>query len=385
MAGSGEALVLHVLLCCLCQGVATIECRGHVWIEPAPVVRMGSDISITCRSALDCPSAQLLILLNYSRTEETPLVLDGSTVRLRLRDFRMPFATVACFSLCASNHRHRLVCGAEVRAGYPPDPPGNLSCAIAEGSECLQCAWDAGRDTHLPTRHSLHLRRLADDEDEEEEKTFPADSPVLLRELHNASHYSVWVQASNALGTARSAPRHLSLQELVVPALPVVIGAETTETSPPSTTTRWRSRTQLQNVHCGAGPQRGTGGPPLAARAAERHPVRVPGQVPAQHRPQPLERLEPPLPLQHPRGRWAQPRCHPCVAFVTAARGAHAGGISKPCGCGTLGTRGSGGLGSAGEWLGSVVPEGFSGLTNSMIFSGLLAPPGGKIASVAVS
>ncbi|XP_031973523.1 interleukin-23 receptor isoform X3 [Corvus moneduloides] len=250
MAGSGEALVLHVLLCCLCQGVATIECRGHVWIEPAPVVRMGSDISITCRSALDCPSAQLLILLNYSRTEETPLVLDGSTVRLRLRDFRMPFATVACFSLCASNHRHRLVCGAEVRAGYPPDPPGNLSCAIAEGSECLQCAWDAGRDTHLPTRHSLHLRRLADDEDEEEEKTFPADSPVLLRELHNASHYSVWVQASNALGTARSAPRHLSLQELVVPALPVVIGAETTETSPPSTTTRWRSRTQLQNVHC---------------------------------------------------------------------------------------------------------------------------------------
>ncbi|XP_030919938.1 interleukin-23 receptor [Geospiza fortis] len=90
-----------------------------------------------------------------------------------------------------------------------------------------------------------------DDEDDEEEKTFPADSPVLLRELkNNSSQYWVWVQASNALGTARSAPRHLSLRELVVPALPVPMGAETTDTSPARTTTRWRSRTRLRDVRC---------------------------------------------------------------------------------------------------------------------------------------
>ncbi|XP_053841686.1 interleukin-23 receptor [Vidua macroura] len=249
MAGPGQALVLPVLLCCLCPGAASIECKGRVWIEPAPVVRMGSDISIGCQSWLGCPSAQLLILLNYSLAEGTPLALPGGAVRLRLRRFQMPFATVTCFSRCA--RRDRLVCGAELRAGYPPDPPGNLSCAIAEGSERLECGWDGGRLTHLPTRNSLHLRRvLAQDEEDEEEKVFPADSPVLLRELHNDSHYSAWVQASNVLGTARSAPRHLSLQELVVPALPEVIGAETTETSPASTTTRWRSRSQLRNVHC---------------------------------------------------------------------------------------------------------------------------------------
>ncbi|XP_038000149.1 uncharacterized protein LOC119703822 isoform X2 [Motacilla alba alba] len=137
------------------------------------------------------------------------------------------------------------------RPADPPDPPGNLSCAIAEGSERLRCGWEPGRLTHLPTRHSLHLRRVvAQDEEDEEEKTFPADSPVLLSELHNDSHYSVWVQASNALGTARSAPRHLSLQELVVPALPVAIGAETTDASPARTTTRWRSQTRLSSVHC---------------------------------------------------------------------------------------------------------------------------------------
>ncbi|OWK53897.1 Interleukin-23 receptor [Lonchura striata] len=230
---------------------------------------MGSDISIGCRSWLGCPGEQLLILLDYSPAEGSPLALPGGAALLRLRRFQAPSATVTCFSRCA--RRDRLVCGTELRAGYPPDPPGNLSCAIAEGSERLQCAWDEGRLTHLPTRNSLHLRRvLAQDEEDEEEKIFPADSPVLLRELHNDSHYSVWVQASNALGTARSAPRHLSLQEIgtairpsvhlsvhlsiypsiLVPVPPVIIGAETTETSPASTRTRWRSRSRLRNVHC---------------------------------------------------------------------------------------------------------------------------------------
>ncbi|KAL9845616.1 interleukin-23 receptor isoform 3-T3 [Geothlypis trichas] len=249
MAGPGQALVLPVLLCCLCPGAANLECNGRVWIEPGPVVLLGSDISIGCESWLGCPSPQqLLIVLNYSSTQALP----GEAVRLHLPRFQLPFATVTCFSHCAQ--RHRLVCGTELRAGYPPEPPGNLSCAIAEGSERLRCGWERGRTTHLPTRHSLHLRRVVaqdeEEEDDEEEKTFPADSPVLLRELHNASQYWVWAQASNALGTARSAPRRLSLQELVVPALPVPMGAETTDTSPASTTTRWRSRTRLRDLRC---------------------------------------------------------------------------------------------------------------------------------------
>ncbi|XP_074401669.1 interleukin-12 receptor subunit beta-2-like isoform X1 [Zonotrichia albicollis] len=249
MAGPGQALVLPVLLCCLCPGAANLTCNGRVWIEPEPrpVVLLGSDISIGCESSLDCPSPQqLFISLNYSSL----LALRDGAERLHLPGFHLPLVSVTCFSRCAQ--RHRVVCGTELRAGYPPDPPGNLSCAIAEGSEHLQCEWERGRSTHLPTRHSLHLRRVVaqDGEDDEEEKIFPADSPVLLRELHNDSQYWVWAQASNALGTARSAPQLLSLQELVVPTLPVPMGAETTDTSPAITTTRWRSLTRLRDVRC---------------------------------------------------------------------------------------------------------------------------------------
>ncbi|XP_069718059.1 interleukin-23 receptor isoform X2 [Phaenicophaeus curvirostris] len=259
MVGSGEALALHVLLCCLCggvgAGVANIKCWGHVWIEPAPVVQMGSNISINCLSTLGCPWTKFFVLLNYSKVEGPLHPLNSSTIQLQLRDFRMPLGTVTCFACCPNSERSCLVCGTDIWAGYPPDPPSNLTCSIREHSERLACMWDTGQPTHLPTHYTLHLRSVKtaageDSENAEEEKVFPAGSPVPLSELSGGSHYSAWVQASNALGAAHSAPRHLNLQELVVPALPLVVGAKTTETLPPITTIHWRRQTQQKNVHC---------------------------------------------------------------------------------------------------------------------------------------
>ncbi|XP_053929382.1 interleukin-23 receptor isoform X4 [Cuculus canorus] len=115
--------------------------------------------------------------------------------------------------------------------------------------------WDAGQPTHVPTHYTLHLRSVRtaageDSENAEEEKVFPAGSPVPLSALRGGSHYTAWVQASNALGAAHSAPRHLNLQELVVPTLPLVVGAETTETLRPTTTIHWKRQTEQENVHC---------------------------------------------------------------------------------------------------------------------------------------
>ncbi|XP_062472123.1 interleukin-23 receptor isoform X3 [Pezoporus occidentalis] len=259
MAGSSEALALHILLCCLCAGVANIRCSGHVWIEPAPVVRMGTNISINCISTLGCPWAKFRIFFNYSHAEGTPAPLNSSSVQLRLREFRMPFGSVTCFARCPNTNMYQLVCGTTVLAGYPPDPPSNLTCAIQERSGHMACTWDTGQTTHLPTQYTLHLRRVRtavtedakeDDDDEEEEKVFPAGSLVPVSSLHGGNHYSAWVQASNMLGAARSAPQHLNLQQLVIPALPLLTGAETTESSAPITTIHWKRQTLLGSVRC---------------------------------------------------------------------------------------------------------------------------------------
>lgn len=55
---------------------------------------------------------------------------------------------------------------------------------------------------------------MAEDAEEEEEEIFPAGLPVPLSTLRGGTRYSAWVQASNALGAARSPPRRLDLQEL---------------------------------------------------------------------------------------------------------------------------------------------------------------------------
>ncbi|XP_068547277.1 interleukin-23 receptor isoform X1 [Anas acuta] len=246
MAGAGKALVLHVLLGFLCRGVAQIKCLGSVWIEPGLEVLMGSNISINCLSTVGCPRSNLSIQLNSTARNETLRPLNGSAAQLRLHDFRLPYSSVLCFDHCGSKENKVLVCGTEVWAGYPPEIPGNLTCTIGEDSGSLACTWDAGRPTHLRTEYHLHLNSTQT----AEEDVFPAGSPVPLSALRGGSRYLAWVQARNALGTARSAPRHLDLQELVVPALPLAEGAETTLGSPPITTVRWRQQTQLEDVHC---------------------------------------------------------------------------------------------------------------------------------------
>lgn len=63
---------------------------------------------------------------------------------------------------------------------------------------------------------------MAEDAEEEEEEIFPAGLPVPLSTLRGGTRYSAWVQASNALGAARSPPRRLDLQELGMSVRPSV-------------------------------------------------------------------------------------------------------------------------------------------------------------------
>uniref|UniRef100_A0A669PDQ8 Fibronectin type-III domain-containing protein n=1 Tax=Phasianus colchicus TaxID=9054 RepID=A0A669PDQ8_PHACC len=230
--------------CERCAGAAQIRCLGHVRIEPGSVVPMGSNVSITCVSALDCPWASLSILLNLTAPEGPPRLLNSSAAQLQLRGFRLPFSIITCLARCPNSYWNEVVCGTELWAGYPPDPPANLSCAIPERSGSLACTWDAGQPTLLHTNYSLHLTQTA------QEDVFPTGSPVPLSVLNGSSRYLAWVQASNALGTARSAPQHLDLQQLGTPVAHTVPCAGTTVGSPPTTTIRWRQRTELQDVRC---------------------------------------------------------------------------------------------------------------------------------------
>ncbi|KAM8805759.1 interleukin-23 receptor [Eudromia elegans] len=246
MGSPDTALLLHVLLAFLPWGLTAIKCSGHVWVEPAPVVPMGCNVSINCLSTVRCPRATHSILLNYTQAAGELRALNSSTFQLRLPPLRVPSWVVTCVARCPNSPRRQLVCGTQVFAGYPPESPGNLSCVVHELSERLECTWDAGRDTHLPTHYTLHLQSAR-----MQEAAVFVVGPALtvpLSELRGGSLYAAWLEASNALGTARSAPQQLDLQHIVIPAAPAVAGVEGAEAA--RTLVRWERRTRQREVRC---------------------------------------------------------------------------------------------------------------------------------------
>uniref|UniRef100_A0A452HUC2 Fibronectin type-III domain-containing protein n=1 Tax=Gopherus agassizii TaxID=38772 RepID=A0A452HUC2_9SAUR len=229
--------------------VINIHCSGYVWIEPAPIIQMGLNISINCHSTLNCQMAKLYMMLNDTHIEDKLLTtINKTTVQLQLHDFRKPYSTVLCYAKCPNRAAYMVVCGTQFSAGHPPDSPTNLTCVIYEHSDHLTCAWDAGKYTYISTNYILYLKSLQTGE----EKEFPSTAAIniSLSKLQGGKLYSIWVQAKNDLGTAHSDHLHVNLEDLVIPATPVITNVETTDSSAPRTILHWKKQTSMENVYC---------------------------------------------------------------------------------------------------------------------------------------
>ncbi|NXG61309.1 CSF3R factor, partial [Hemiprocne comata] len=127
---------------------------------------------------------------------------------LTLAQFNRTQAKLWC--LVEWNGAKQRVGMAEIRAGYPPAKPFNLSCVLNLSNYGLTCQWEQGADSLLPTNvtlqsHPSHCRR----------SRAPAvrgctpqggrslcTVPRRLLQLYR--HMEIWVSATNALGTAES-------------------------------------------------------------------------------------------------------------------------------------------------------------------------------------
>ncbi|XP_019122695.2 granulocyte colony-stimulating factor receptor [Larimichthys crocea] len=178
----------------------------------SPVVPLGSPVTATCIIRDSCP------------------VVIGQAVHIqwRLDNRFLPSSTVANESgrvsevvIPSFNHtRGSLTCcvqassllvvgGVDIRAGYPPQPPQNLSCQTnLTTPNTLTCRWHPGQqETHLLTKYTLHtkIRDLNENNTYElppgvHQYTIPRDGFVLFSEIE------IYVKAVNDLGEATSVP-----------------------------------------------------------------------------------------------------------------------------------------------------------------------------------
>lgn len=176
------------------------------------IVPMGSSVSATCIIRDSCPvdigqAGHIEWHLGDRILPSSPGANESSRVsRVVIPSFSHTRAFLTC---CVRASTVQVVAGVEIRAGYPPKAPQNLSCQTnLTNPNTLTCQWDPGQqETHLPTKYSLHTQIWDSNENHSYELqpgvrhfVIPRSGFVLFSDME------VYVKALNKLGEANSAP-----------------------------------------------------------------------------------------------------------------------------------------------------------------------------------
>ncbi|TKS82367.1 Granulocyte colony-stimulating factor receptor [Collichthys lucidus] len=117
--------------------------------------------------------------------------------------------TRGSLTCCVQASSLLVVGGVDIRAGYPPQPPQNLSCQTnLTTPSTLTCRWHPGQqETHLLTKYTLHTKIRDSNENNTyklppgvHQYTIPRSGFVLFSEIE------LYVKAVNDLGEATSVP-----------------------------------------------------------------------------------------------------------------------------------------------------------------------------------
>ncbi|XP_027524475.1 granulocyte colony-stimulating factor receptor [Corapipo altera] len=216
-AGTPPLLQLSLLLL-LCSG-GTLGCASVA--VGSPVVTLGSAVTATCTiqrelcQGLEQGKVRISWMLDNKPVAGSQHQGPGGTEvsELTLPRFNHTQARLWC---CVEwNGTKQRVGMAEIRAGYPPAKPLNLSCVLNLGDYGLTCQWEQGADSHLPTSVALKCagsRAQAvtgcTPRGGHSHCTVPRPLLQLYREME------IWVSATNALGTAES--EHLCIDPMDV-------------------------------------------------------------------------------------------------------------------------------------------------------------------------
>ncbi|NXW90468.1 CSF3R factor, partial [Alopecoenas beccarii] len=197
----------------------------------SPIVPLGSAVTASCtvRSELCRGLEQGKVRITWMLDNE-PMAgsqhrgTGGSEVsNLTLPQFNRTQARLWCW--VEWNGTKQRVGMAEIRAGYPPAKPFNLSCVLNLSDYGLTCQWEPGADSHLPTSVALQFARVPEPPHHCRRSRAAADTGCTPQGGHNRCtvprrllqlyrQMELWVSATNALGTAES--EHLCIDPMDV-------------------------------------------------------------------------------------------------------------------------------------------------------------------------
>lgn len=176
------------------------------------VVALGSPVRATCVIRDDCPpaSGQAVHIewrLNDRSVPDSSVANESGRIsEVVLQSFNDTRAVLTC---CIQASPAVILGGVEIRAGYPPSAPENLYCYTNLTSpSTISCRWDPGqRETHLPTKYSLHTH-IRDSNENFTYKLFPGKHRCTIprSDFVFFSEMEIYVKVMNELGETASHP-----------------------------------------------------------------------------------------------------------------------------------------------------------------------------------
>ncbi|XP_004369092.1 interleukin-23 receptor [Trichechus manatus latirostris] len=242
-------LALYLLFNWCHGGITNINCSGHIWVEPATIFKMGTNISIYCQAAIkNCQPRKLYFYKNGIKEIFQVTRINKTTARLWYKNFLEPHASIYCTAECPGFFQETLICGKDISSGYPPDVPANVTCVIYEYSGNMSCTWNIGKLTYIDTKYTVHVKSL---ETKEEQQYLTSNYiNISIDSLQGGKKYVVWVQAANVLGMEESEQLQIHLDDIVIPSASIISRAENINTTVPKTIIHWNSQTTIEKVSC---------------------------------------------------------------------------------------------------------------------------------------
>ncbi|XP_068892104.1 granulocyte colony-stimulating factor receptor [Aphelocoma coerulescens] len=217
--GAGTPFLLQLSLLLLLHLGGTLGCASVA--VGSPIVPLGSAVTASCTiqrelcRGLEQGKVRISWMLDNKLVAGSQRQGPGGTEvsNLTLPRFNHTQARLWC---CVEwNGTKQRIGMAEIRAGYPPAKPLNLSCVLNLSDYGLTCQWEQGTDSHLPTSIVL---KCAGSRAQVVTGCTPqgghSHCTVPRRLLQLYRQMEIWVSATNALGTAES--EHLCIDPMDV-------------------------------------------------------------------------------------------------------------------------------------------------------------------------
>ncbi|XP_016305946.1 granulocyte colony-stimulating factor receptor-like [Sinocyclocheilus anshuiensis] len=223
MASVWLVLVLWIFVNALIKVIQGSSCaKIHT---PASVVLAGSPVSVSCSIEDDCPltkSKDFRVawkINNHFAPSNLSYQESSRTYGVIIPSLPDTDTFIAC-AVCEEENC-QIVNGVQVKAGYPPSVPKNLSCSLnLTSKKRFLCQWDPGQEmANLATKYTLHIFRVMSKKVTCDQYLIPSGAHFYLIPRQSyalLSEVEINVTAVNVLGNATSETLKLIPMETVM-------------------------------------------------------------------------------------------------------------------------------------------------------------------------